>query len=42
LRAPQVGAGCAGLYNALVLAWGDVRRLASEQKPAAEVQGELI
>ncbi len=29
-------------YNALVLAWGDVRRLAGEQKPAAEVQGELI
>jgi putative DNA methylase len=29
-------------YNALVLAWGDVRRLSGEQKPAAEVQGELI
>ena len=26
-------------YNALVLAWGDVRRLAGEQKPAVEVQG---
>jgi putative DNA methylase len=29
-------------YNALVLAWGDVRRLAGEQKPTVEVQGELI
>jgi len=29
-------------YNALVLAWSDLTRLAGEKKPSADVQGELI
>lgn len=29
-------------YNALVLSWGDVQRLAQEKKEAAPTQGELI
>jgi putative DNA methylase len=29
-------------YNSLVLAWGDINRLAQERKPAEPVQGELL
>jgi len=29
-------------YNALVLSWSDVQRLAQEKKAAAPTQGELI